>query len=75
VDDRSELVTVWDRVKVRFDDSTIRPQHKAWISLTRPLGLVEDTALLAAPNDFAKDYLDNRLRPIIAAALSQELGR
>ncbi len=75
MDDRSELVAVWNRAKTRFDDNTLRPQHKAWISLTRPLGLVEDTALLAAPNDFAKDYLDNRLRPIIAAALSTELGR
>jgi chromosomal replication initiator protein len=43
--------------------------------LTRPLGLVEDTALLAAPNDFAKDYLENRLRPLIASVLSDELGR
>jgi chromosomal replication initiator protein len=75
VDDSAELVTVWNRVRPRFDDPSIRPQQKAWIGLTRPLGLVEDTALLAAPNDFAKDYLENRLRPLIAAVLSEELGR
>jgi chromosomal replication initiator protein len=75
VDDSAELVTVWNRVRPRFDDPSIRPQQKAWIGLTRPLGLVEDTALLAAPNDFAKDYLENRLRPLIASVLSDELGR
>ena len=75
MDDRSELIDVWNRAKPRFDDPSIRPQHKAWISLTKPLGLVEDTALLAAPNEFARDYLDNRLRPIIASVLSEELGR
>ncbi|MDT4918099.1 MAG: chromosomal replication initiator protein, partial [Pseudonocardiales bacterium] len=75
MDDSAELVTVWNRVRPRFDDPTIRPQQKAWIGLTRPLGLVEDTALLAAPNDFAKDYLENRLRPLIASVLSEELGR
>jgi chromosomal replication initiator protein len=75
VDDSSELVAVWNRAKSRFDDGSVRPQQKAWIGLTRPLGLVEDTALLAAPNDFAKDYLDKQLRPLIAAALSEELGR
>jgi chromosomal replication initiator protein len=75
VDDRSELVDVWNRAKTRFDDNTIRPQQKAWINLTRPLGLVEDTALLAAPNDFAKEYLETRLRGLIAAVLSEELGR
>jgi chromosomal replication initiator protein len=75
VDDSAELVSVWNRARQRFDDPSIRPQQKAWIGLTRPLGLVEDTALLAAPNDFAKDYLENRLRPLIAAVLSEELGR
>lgn len=75
MDDSAELVSVWNRARPRFDDPSIRPQQKAWIALTRPLGLVEDTALLAAPNDFAKDYLDNRLRPLIASVLSEELGR
>jgi chromosomal replication initiator protein len=75
VDDSAELVTVWNRARPRFADPSIRPQQKAWIGLTRPLGLVEDTALLAAPNDFAKDYLENRLRPLIASVLSEELGR
>jgi chromosomal replication initiator protein len=75
VDDRAELIDVWNRAKPRFSDPSIRPQQKAWISLTKPLGLVEDTALLAAPNEFARDYLDNRLRPLIAEVLSDELGR
>ncbi|HEU5266515.1 MAG TPA: chromosomal replication initiator protein DnaA [Jatrophihabitans sp.] len=75
MDDTAELVSVWNRARLRFDDPSIRPQQKAWIGLTRPLGLVEDTALLAAPNDFAKEYLENRLRPLIASVLSEELGR
>src|SRR5215471_14044417 len=75
VDDSTDLGEVWARAIGRLDDDTIRPHHRAWIGLTRPLGLVEDTALLAAPNEFAKDYLENRLRPLIATALSDELGR
>ncbi|MGI8679583.1 MAG: chromosomal replication initiator protein DnaA [Jatrophihabitans sp.] len=75
MDDSAELVAVWRRAQSRFDDPSIRPQQKAWIGLTRPLGLIEDTALLAAPNSFAKDYLENRLRPLIASVLSEELGR
>ena len=76
MDDSTELVDVWSRVQRRLDgDGTIRPQHRAWIGLTRPLGFVEDTALLSAPNEFTKDYLENRLRFQIASALSEELGR
>jgi chromosomal replication initiator protein len=76
VDDRTDLVTVWGRIQQHLDDDpSIRQQHRAWIRLTRPLGLVEDTALLTAPNDFTKEYLENRLRPVIGAVLSKELGR
>jgi chromosomal replication initiator protein len=76
VDDSTDLGDVWHRAVTRFDhDTSIRPHHKAWIRLTRPLGLVENTALLAAPNEFAKEYLENQLRPVIAAVLSQELER
>ena len=75
MDDTAELVAAWNRIGPRFDDPSIPPQQKAWIGLTRPLGLVEGTALLAAPNTFAKDYLENRLRPVIASMLSEDLGR
>src|SRR5215469_14000066 len=53
----------------------IEPYQRAWLQLTRPLGLVENTALIATPNEFAKDQLENRLRVLITNALSRELGR
>ncbi len=70
-----ELEEVWARALEGLSDGQLSPQHRAWVALTRPLGLVEDTALLAAPNEFAKDVLDSRLRPIIADALSTAYGR
>ena len=75
MDDKTALLGVWDRARTRFDsDDALRPQHKAWLSLTRPLGLVADTALLAAPNEFVREYLDSHLRPYFAVVLSEELG-
>src|SRR3954451_20983961 len=70
-----ELEEVWARALEGLSEDQLSPQHRAWVGLTRPLGLVEDTALLAAPNDFAKDVLESRLRPIIADALSTAYGR
>jgi chromosomal replication initiator protein len=70
-----ELEEVWARALDGLSDGQLSPQHRAWVGLTRPLGLVEDTALLAAPNEFAKDVLDSRLRPMIADALSTAYGR
>jgi chromosomal replication initiator protein len=69
------LDEVWTRAVAGLADGALSPQHRAWVGLTRPLGLVEDTALLAAPNEFAKDVLDTRLRPVIAEALSAAYGR
>jgi chromosomal replication initiator protein len=47
----------------------------AWLRLTRPLGLVENTALIATPNPFVKEQLETKLRPLVIHALSKEFGR
>ena len=69
-----DLAAVWART-IEGLDVDLPPQHRAWVALTRPLAIVEDTALLAAPNDFAKEVLESKLRPLITAALSRQLGR
>jgi chromosomal replication initiator protein len=74
-DEALDLTAVWNRSLETLTDGVLSPQNRAWIALTRPLGLVEDTALLAAPNEFTKDLLDTRYRSLIAEALSHELGR
>jgi chromosomal replication initiator protein len=43
--------------------------------LVRPLALVADTVVLAAPHDYAKTVLETRLRPALANALAAEIGR
>lgn len=74
-DDSLDLAAVWTRSLEGLSDGSLPPQHRAWMTLTRPLALVEDTALLAAPNEFAKDVLETRLRTLITEALSREMGR
>ena len=69
------LDRVWYRVIAGLSESALSPQHRAWVGLTRPLGLVEDTALLAAPNELVKDVLESRLRPVVGGALSAAYGR
>jgi chromosomal replication initiator protein len=70
-----ELEDVWQRAMNGLADGALSPQHRAWVNLTRPLGLVEDTVLLAAPNDLVKEVLEARLRPVVAGALSAIYGR
>jgi len=59
-----DLQSLWSAVieKVSID----APQHRAFLTLTKPLGLIKgeggSNLLLAAPNVFAKDVLESRLR-------------
>jgi chromosomal replication initiator protein len=71
-----ELTALWGRVieVVALD----APQHKAFLQLTKPLGLLHNddqiTLLVAAPNLFAKDVLESRLRSVVSDVLTTELG-
>jgi chromosomal replication initiator protein len=70
-----DLAEVWARSLDGLADLQIQPHQRAWLKLTRPLGLVENTALIATPNEFVKEQLETRLRALITQALSQQLGR
>ena len=69
-----DLATVWDQIRERLATS-LSPQQNAMLNLTRPLGLVEDTAVLAAPNEFTQTVLESRMRRVLAEALSEQFGR
>jgi chromosomal replication initiator protein len=71
----ADLSEVWARSLNGLADIHLEPHQRAWLNLTRPLGLVENTALIATPNEFAKEQLETRLRTLVTHALSRELGR
>ena len=77
----SDLDETWRHVVAELTSSavdtgpTLSPQQRAWVRVTRPLGLLDDTALLAAPSEFAKDAIERALRDPIVDALSRHIGR
>src|SRR5436309_15727037 len=70
-----DLEAVWTRAIAELGDDVLPAQYRAWMRLTKPLALVQDTAVIATPNDFAREVLDTKLRPLIIEALSRQLGR
>ena len=75
VDEPLDLSTAWDRVLTSLERSDLAPHQMGLLVLTRPLGLVEDTVLIAAPNEFTQNFLESRLRPRLTEQLCIELGR
>jgi chromosomal replication initiator protein len=70
-----DLADVWARSLDGLSEMGLPPSQLAWLRLTRPLGLVESTALIATPNPFVKEQLETKLRPLVIHALSKEFGR
>ncbi len=72
-----DLADVWARSLADLAGMQIEPHQRAWLQLTRPLGLVENTALIAAPNEFVKEQLSETrsCARSITNALSRELAR
>ena len=73
--DSVDLNEAWTKTLETLSKGALTAQQRAFVTLTRPLGLVGDTALIAAPNEFTKDVLESRLSPIVCDALSATLGR
>jgi len=75
--DVENLTLLWRKVSSRL--AVEAPQHGAFLRLTKPVGLVDNagtlTVVIAAPNSFAKDVIENRLRATINQALAEETGR
>ncbi|GDY30937.1 chromosomal replication initiator protein DnaA [Gandjariella thermophila] len=74
-DHQAELGFVWEQVVEELSAGTLSPLQRAWMRVTRPIGLLDGTALLAAPSEFAKDAIERVLREPITAALSRRLDR
>jgi chromosomal replication initiator protein len=66
----TDLADIWARSLDGLADLQIKPHQRAWLKLTRPLGLVENTALIATPNEFVKEQLETKLRALVTHALT-----
>ena len=72
--EENDLTPYWEAALASLTEEELPAQQRAFVTLTQPLGLVGDTALVAAPNEFTKDVLETRLRPIVVRALTATIG-
>lgn len=70
-----ELHSAWAAMTAELGDESLSGQQRGWLAVTQPLGLFEDTVIIAAPHQFAREAFESRLRPMLTEALSRRLGR
>ncbi|MDF3046081.1 MAG: hypothetical protein K0R30_2309 [Ornithinibacter sp.] len=69
------MAQLWRTTLEVLDSDGVPVQQRAFLSLARLVGLLDDTVLLAVPNDFTKDVVETRLRDVVTATLGAQLGR
>ncbi|MDO5720308.1 MAG: chromosomal replication initiator protein DnaA [Actinomycetaceae bacterium] len=68
------LQDVWKSAVSALNAENIGPAGKAFISKTQPLGDIEGTILVAAPNEFTKKYIETQAYQPLTEALSEAIG-
>ncbi|MDN5767435.1 MAG: chromosomal replication initiator protein DnaA [Humibacillus sp.] len=66
---------VWKQTLRTLDSAGVSVRDLAFVRLCRLAGVLDETALVKAPNTFTKDFLETRVRPLVLKALATELGQ
>jgi len=70
-----DLNHIWEQsLGILREDLTAAALH-AWLDDTRPIGIDDDTVVLAAPHRFAREQLDARYGDALRSALTRAAGR
>ena len=65
---------VWHNTLSALDANGLAPTQRAFLHQAKFVGLLEQTALLAVPDEYTKDFIESRVRQQVVMALSSQLG-
>ena len=70
-----DLTGLWQRTLLTLEHDGVSPSERAFVGFARLMAVVEQTALVAVPNDYTKKVLESDVREHLVRALSGQLGR
>jgi len=71
----TDFESAWLATLAALEANEVGHKQRAFLHQARPVTLIEDTAVISVPSDFARTQFEQRLRPIVLDTLSQVLGR
>ena len=69
-----DYARVWQDTLRTLDDQGLPSHQRAFLQLSRLVGVIDQSAVLTVPNDLTKSIIEQRVRDEVAAALSNHLG-
>ena len=68
------LEELWSSVLAQVEKKISKPSFETWLKSTKMLTYQGDTVTIAAPNSFARDWLDTHYVHLIAGILTELTG-
>ncbi|WP_345241509.1 chromosomal replication initiator protein DnaA [Pontibacillus salipaludis] len=65
---------LWDNTLAKIEEKISKPSFETWLKSTKADSLKDDTLIIVAPNEFARDWLESRYSKLISDALFEVTG-
>lgn len=72
---KTELSDLWTRTLEAMEKEIKRPNFEAWLKNTRPIALYDGMMVVGVPNQFARDWVEDRFAPFLKRTLSNLVER
>ncbi len=70
-----DVQELWDQTLAVVRGELNTPTFKTWFENTSPVGVIDETLVIAVQNEFARDWLETRYSGLLSSALAQVLGQ
>ncbi len=69
-----DVASIWTAAVTKLRPN-LSAHQSAWLGMARPIGLLDNTYVVAVGSDIARDFLERTVREPLSTALSGEMGR
>ncbi len=71
----TQISDIWQKAMAAIETQLSKPSFETWLKSAKPLAYYNDTIVIGAPNEFAKDWLENRYASILQSTINEIAGR
>ncbi|MGO4889016.1 chromosomal replication initiator protein DnaA [Anaerobacillus sp. MEB173] len=68
------ITDLWNQALVVIETKVSKPSFETWLKATKANDIHNDTITITAPNEFARDWLENRYSDLISETLADLTG-
>ncbi|UOQ95526.1 chromosomal replication initiator protein DnaA [Halobacillus shinanisalinarum] len=68
------ITELWDNTLEKMKEKISKPSFETWLKATKADSLKESTLTIVAPNEFARDWLENQYEGLITETLHEVTG-